>query len=64
MPGAGQQAFGDDLLANHPFVAIPSVVSGHSWNLIFTATRATGLYSLIDQERFALDTRLNPPTKP
>jgi RES domain-containing protein len=60
VPGAGQQAFGDVLLANHAFVAIPSVVSSHSWNLIFVATRAVGLYSLIEQERFALDARLNP----
>lgn len=60
VPGAGQQAFGDALLANHAFVAIPSVVSSHSWNLIFVATRAIGLYSLINQERFALDARLNP----
>lgn len=60
VPGAGQQAFGDELLANHAFVAIPSVVSSHSWNLIFVATRANGLYSLINQERFALDARLNP----
>lgn len=57
--GAGQQAFGDALLANHAFVAIPSVVSSHSWNLIFVATRAIGLYGLTNQERFALDARLN-----
>ncbi|MGQ3178952.1 MAG: RES family NAD+ phosphorylase [Blastomonas fulva] len=60
VPGAGQQAFGDELLANHAFVAIPSVVSSQSWNLIFVATQANGLYSLVNQERFALDARLNP----
>lgn len=63
VPSAGAQRFGDDLLANHAFVAISSAVSTHSWNLIFVAARAAGLYSLIDQERFALDTRLNPPAK-
>jgi RES domain-containing protein len=30
IPGAGQQAFGNDLLARHKFVLIPSVVSTHS----------------------------------
>lgn len=62
IPGAGQQAFGDDLLARHPFVAIPSAVSRHSWNLVFVATRAAGAYALRAQERFALDTRFHPPT--
>ena len=57
---AGQQAFGDELLARHRFVLIPSAVSTHSWNLLFVATRASGLYALSAQERFALDTRLHP----
>ncbi len=61
IPGAGQQAFGDDLLARHRFVAIPSAVSTFSWNLIFEATRAAGAYALRSQDRFALDTRLHPP---
>jgi RES domain-containing protein len=61
IPSAGQQAFGDDLLARHPFVAIPSAVSSHSWNLVFVATRAAGAYVLRAQDRFALDTRLHPP---
>jgi RES domain-containing protein len=56
----GQQRFGDELLTKHKFVALPSVVSTHSWNLIFVAERAAGAYALKDQERFALDTRLNP----
>lgn len=60
-PGAGQQAFGDKLLAAHPFVLIPSVVSPFSWNLLFIATNATGRYQQIEQHPFALDTRLNPP---
>lgn len=61
IPGAGQQAFGDDLLRRHRFVAIPSAVSSHSWNLVFVASAATGAYTLKLQEPFALDTRLHPP---
>jgi RES domain-containing protein len=57
----GQQAFGDDLLRRHRFVAIPSAVSTHSWNLIFEPVKAAGFYSLELQEPFALDTRLHPP---
>jgi RES domain-containing protein len=60
-PSAGQQAFGDDLLRRHRFVAIPSAVSTHSWNLIFDPPRARGSYSLDFQEPFALDPRLHPP---
>lgn len=61
IPSAGQQAFGDDLLRQHRFVAIPSAVSTHSWNLIFVASQAAGSYSVKFQEAFALDTRLHPP---
>jgi RES domain-containing protein len=61
IPGAGQQAFGDDLLRRHRFVAIPSAVSTHSWNLIFDPLKAKGFYSVDFQEPFALDTRLHPP---
>jgi RES domain-containing protein len=61
IPSAGQQAFGDDLLQRHRFVAIPSAVSSHSWNLIFVASAATGAYTQKLQEAFALDTRLHPP---
>jgi RES domain-containing protein len=61
IPGAGQQAFGDALLARHPFVLIPSAVSIHSWNLIFVASTAAGSYALRSQERFAPNTRLHPP---
>jgi len=57
IPSAGQQAFGDGLLREHSFVVVPSVVSTHSWNLLFTA-RAPG-YSLKAQEPFALDA--SPP---
>lgn len=62
VPGAGQRAFGDALLAAHAFIAIPSVVSSHSWNLLFDPARAAGRYRLIEQERFALDPRLSPLT--
>jgi RES domain-containing protein len=58
---AGQQAFGSDLLRRHRFVAIPSAVSTHSWNLIFDPLKAAGFYSVESQEPFALDTRLHPP---
>ena len=64
IPSAGQQAFGDALLAVHPLVVFPSTVSGHSWNLVFTAARAAGGYALRGQEPFALDTRLHPPSRP
>ena len=63
IPSAGQQAFGDALLARHKFVLIPSAVSAHSWNLIFIATVAGDAYTLRLQERFALDTRLHPPIR-
>jgi RES domain-containing protein len=63
IPSAGQQAFGDDLLAKHKFVVLPSVVSTASWNLIFVAARAAGAYAVRSHEAFALDTRLHPPQK-
>jgi RES domain-containing protein len=53
--------FGDDLLHRYRFVAIPSAVSTHSWNLIFDLLKAASFYSLEFQELFALDTRLHPP---
>ena len=49
------------LLARHAFVLLPSVVSAHSWNLVFDPGMAAGAYALIAQERFALDPRLHPP---
>lgn len=61
IPSAGQQAFGDALLARHRFVAIPSAVSTRSWNLIFLRADAATGYVVQDQEAFALDTRLHPP---
>jgi RES domain-containing protein len=59
---AGQQLFGDARLRAHPFVLIPSVVSAHSWNVVFDPGLATGMYDRIVQEDFALDTRLHPAT--
>ncbi|HBP4949340.1 RES family NAD+ phosphorylase [Pseudomonas aeruginosa] len=53
-----QQTFADALLAEHPFVLIPSAVSKHSWNLLVSCDLAAGKYRLISQERFGLDTRL------
>jgi len=63
IPSAGQQAFGDVLLARHMFILIPSAVSTHSWNLIFIAAMAAGGYTIRMQEPFALDTRLHPPAR-
>lgn len=60
LAGAGQRKFGDALLAAHDFVVIPSVVSRRSWNVIFDPTRTARLFSVIEQEPFALDPRLNP----
>jgi RES domain-containing protein len=56
-----QQAFGQGLLSAHDFVAIPSAVSRHSWNLIFDPSRVRGKYRLSDQHDLNLDPRLDPP---
>lgn len=61
-PSAGQQAFGDALLAANSFILLPSTVSRHSWNLIFLKATAVGSYTLRSQEAFALDPRLHPPS--
>jgi RES domain-containing protein len=63
-PGAvsvGQQAFGDALLETGAFILIPSVVSPHSWNVIFSPAKAQHLYAHVTQEPFALDPRLHRP---
>lgn len=60
LPSAGQQQFGDALLKAHPIVFLPSVVSSHSWNVVFDPATAAGQYALLDQEPFALDPRLHP----
>ncbi len=63
MPSAGQQEFGAELLAKHAFFIIPSVVSQHSWNLIFDPDRAAGKYTFELQEPLSIDTRLDPPAR-
>lgn len=61
-PNKDQQEFGDQLIDVHPFVMLPSAVSGHSWNLLVNVTKALPLMTNIQSERFALDPRLR--TKP
>jgi RES domain-containing protein len=61
-PGKYQQKYGNDLLRKHGCILIPSAVSRHSWNLIFDADQADGLYDDVARERFALDPRLQPPS--
>lgn len=61
IPSAGQQAWGAALLAQHPFVVLPSVVSRASWNLVFRPDLASGQYALREQVRLLIDGRLNPP---
>lgn len=58
-PSDGQQAFGDALLRDNRFVIFPSVVSTHSWNLVFNASHAKGHFAVKHQERFVLDPRLH-----
>jgi RES domain-containing protein len=57
-----QRDFGHSLLDAHAFVALPSVVSSSSWNIIFDPLSApfakTNGWTLIEQVRFGLDTRL------
>lgn len=61
IPSGGQQEWGARLLEMHAFVALPSVVSRFSWNVVFRADKAAGRYSKVNQDRLTLDTRLNPP---
>lgn len=61
LPSAGQQVFGDALLAPHSFIAISSLVSIHIRNVIFDRAIADDAHVRRSQERFALDTRLDPP---
>ena len=55
---ADQQKFGDGLLAEHPLVVVPSVVSTRSWNLLIDVEGAAGLFGLKAKEPLALDPRL------
>jgi RES domain-containing protein len=59
-----QQKFGDALLDQYPLVVLPSVVSTHSWNLMINLLNASGLFTIKDQESFALDPRLTPGVHP
>lgn len=52
MPSTDQQAWGDTLWASHKFVLVPSVVSTHSWNLVFSGMLAPGGYHFT-QDAFA-----------
>lgn len=61
LPSLGQREHGDRLLAEHVFVAFPSTVAPHGWNLVFDPERAAGRWRLRRQEPFALDGRLHPP---
>jgi RES domain-containing protein len=61
LPTEHQQRFGDALLVRHRTVLIPSVVSRHSWNLIFDRAAGAGAYELVAQERLVLDPRLHAP---
>lgn len=60
-PGQGQQAHGDQLLTQYPFIIVPSTVSRYSRNIVMNPVTAEGLFELVLEEPFALDTRLNPP---
>lgn len=56
-----QQKFTDAMLAEHPFLLLPSAVTRHSWNLLISCELAEGKYRLVSQERFGLDARLVKP---
>ena len=64
IPGAGQQAFGDALLAKHQFAVTPSILSNHSWNLIFGPTRAKDAYQQHLQKRSRSIHAFIPSTSP
>lgn len=59
-PSEGQQEFGEQLMRRFDFVAIPSVVSRLSWNIVFSPAAAAGRFKQLSQSRLVLDTRLNP----
>ena len=61
IPMPAQQAFGDALLVAHALIAIPSVVSRSSWNVVFVAANAAGAYARMAQEPFVIDPRLHAP---
>ena len=53
-----QQRFGDELLRQFGLVALPSVVSMHSWNLLVGLSEETDRLILKAHERFSLVPRL------
>lgn len=55
-PTPAQQRYGNRLLSEAAAILLPSVVSKHSWNLIFRAGQAAK--AEVRQERFILDPRL------
>lgn len=57
---AAQQAFGSSLLANFDLVLFPSVVVPYAWCAACSVGRGANMPRLLHQERFSLDTRLNP----
>jgi RES domain-containing protein len=61
---AEQRAFGDELIRRHRLVAIPSVVSRNSWNLLIAVPPEAGSYRRRDQEPFLLDPRLQATGAP
>jgi RES domain-containing protein len=62
-PTSTQQAFGETLLRRRKFVALPSVVSPMSWNLVFDPVAMSGRYMLDRQQPFTLDPRLVAQTR-
>jgi len=57
-----QRAYGDDLLAEHGIIVLPSVVSTESWNLIFDPEAAS--YEKVSQRPLVIDPRLHPAGQP
>lgn len=61
LPGeahGAQRIWGDDMLREHPLIAVPSVVSRNSWNLLVAIPAGRDALVLRDQEPFVLDPRL------
>jgi RES domain-containing protein len=61
MPGSvtqGQQRFGGELLRQHAFVLVPSVVCRSAWNLLINPALVKGRMKLLAAERAGLDGRL------
>ena len=61
VPSDGQQRWGELQLRQFGVLLLPSVVSRHSWNVVFAPDHAAGRWRMVGQQPLALDTRLNPP---